>query len=105
GKNLRPKGLFRREGGRWTPHAICDFDGDGRSEVVAVFEVGEWFEERSSLVILDYKLERVLWEDGLDGKHIPRVMVVDLELDGTRQILAVSGGRLIALRPKPAASP
>lgn len=105
GKNLGPKGLFRREGGRWTPHAICDLDGDGNAELVAVFEIGEWFQERSSLVILDHKLDRVLWEDNLDGKHIPRVMVVDLELDGTRQILAVSGSRLIALRSKAAASP
>ncbi len=76
-----------------------------KRELVAVFEIGEWFEERSSLVILDHKLERVLWEDGLDGKHIPRVMVVDLELDGTRQILVNSGGRLIALRPRPSATP
>jgi hypothetical protein len=101
GQNLHPKGIFHREGGRWTPHAICDLDGDGKAELVAGFEVGEWLEERSSLVILDHKLERVLWEDGLDQKHIPRVMVVDLELDGTRQILAVSGRRLIALRPRP----
>jgi serine/threonine protein kinase len=101
GENLEAKGLFRRAGGRWTPHAICDLDGDGKAELIAVFEVGEWFQERSSLVILDHKLERVLWEDALDRKHIPRVMVVDLELDGTRQILVVSGSRLIALRPRP----
>ena len=69
--------------------------------MVAVFEVGEWFEERSSLVILDHKLERVLWEDGLDGKHIPRVMVVDLELDGTRQILVLKQACLGQLLHRP----
>jgi hypothetical protein len=82
---------------------LPDLDGDGTVELVATFEVGEFPDYCDSLVILDRKLDRVLWEHGFDRKWIARVLVADLESDGSRQILLNCGGRLIVLRAAPSA--
>ncbi|HOY57406.1 MAG TPA: protein kinase [Verrucomicrobiota bacterium] len=99
GKGFRPKGEYWRSAGRWRPWAICDLDGDHAAEVIAVFRTF-YDDDDDALVILNSRLDAVLWERPFPG--LMRVMVVDFENDGVRELVACSGGKVIVLRNSPA---
>jgi hypothetical protein len=95
GNNLIPKGSYSRAGGWFTPMAICDLNGDGSPEILAVFHNASGGNDK--LLILNAGLTQVLREMDLGEPNIYDVIVSDLNGDGAVEIVAVLTDKVVVL--------